>query len=82
MRICNKCRKQCSYRNVGFEGVTLYLEDHCAYDFKKECDEIATEDFRRVIQTLKDGNFKTAGVAGILKQAQCILNAADNKIVT
>ena len=33
---------------------------------------------RKVIQELKDGNFSNAAVTGILKQAQCILNVADN----
>lgn len=81
MSVCNKCRKECQYRNVSFENMTLYCKDHCAYDLKIECDKIATDEFRRVIQSLKDGNYTLGSVKGILIQAECILNVADNKIV-
>lgn len=79
-RICSKCRKKCEYRNVKFENVTLYLEENCAAEMKKECDEIATEEFRSAIAKLQSKSYKLAGVKGILTQAQCILNVADNKI--
>ena len=78
MVTCNKCRRECEYRNKKFKDVSLYCDTHCTYDFKIECDKIATDDFRKVIQELKDGNFSNAAVTGILKQAQCILNVADN----
>lgn len=81
MSICNKCRRECEYRNVGFENVTLYCKENCAYDLKIECDKIATEEFRAVVQSLKDGRYKNASVKGILKQTECILNVADNKTV-
>lgn len=77
LKICNKCRRECEYRNKKFKDVSLYCDTHCTYDLKVECDKIATEDFRKVIQELKDGNFSNAAVNGILKQAQCILNVAD-----
>ncbi len=78
MTVCNKCRKKCNYRNKKFKGVSLYCDTHCTYDFKNECDKIATEDFRKVIQQLKDGNFSCGAAKGILTQAQCIINVADN----
>lgn len=82
MNVCTKCRKKkCEYRNVGFDNVTLYCKENCAYELKVECDKIATEEFRSVIQSLKEGEYKLAGVKGILTQAECILNVADNKIV-
>ena len=59
--------------------MTIYCNEHCAAEIKAECDAIATEDFRKVIQTLKAGNFQL--VKGILTQAECILNVADNKII-
>lgn len=78
MKICNQCRRECEYRNIRFKNVSLYCDTHCTYDLKIECDKIATEDFRKVIQELKDGNYSNAAVKGILVQAQCILNVADN----
>lgn len=80
MSICTKCKKKCEYRNVSFENMTLYCQTHCAYELKAECDKIATDEFRRVVQSLKDGDYTLAGVKGILKQAECILNVADNKL--
>ena len=80
MKICDKCKKKnCTYRNIAFENMALYCNEHCAAKIKAECDTIATEDFRKVIQTLKAGNFQL--VKGILTQAECILNVADNKII-
>lgn len=84
MRVCNNCRqKECEYRNKGFEEVTLYCERHCAANFKKQCDEIVTEEFRSVIESLTSAKYKNnSAVNGILTQAKCILNVADNKIVS
>lgn len=80
MKICDKCKKKnCTYRNIAFENMTIYCSEHCAAEIKAECDAIATEDFRKVIQALKAGNFQL--VKGILTQAECILNVADNKII-
>lgn len=82
MKICDKCKnKKCTYRNIVFENMTLYCNEHCVAELKAECDAIATDDFRKVIQALKVGNFQLAGVKGILIQAECILNVADNKII-
>jgi hypothetical protein len=81
MQICNKCKeKNCKYRNLGFENMTIYCNDHCANKIKTECDQIATPEFREIIDKLNAGNYQLAGVKGILSQAQCILNVADNKI--
>ena len=38
----------------------------------------ATEEFRNVVNVLRNGNYQMAGVKGILTQAECILNVADN----
>ena len=78
MKICDKCKKKnCAYRNIAFKNMTIYCNENCAAKIKAECDTIATEDFRKVIQALKAGNFQL--VKGILTQAECILNVADNK---
>ena len=53
--------------------MTIYCSEHCVAEIKKECDEIATEEFRSVINTLRNGNYQMAGV-----KAECILNVADN----
>ena len=58
--------------------MTIYCSEHCVAEIKKECDEIATEEFRNVINALRSGNYQLAGVKGILIQAECILNVADN----
>ena len=80
MKICDKCKKKnCIYRNIAFENMTIYCSEHCAAELKAECDTIATADFRKVIDALKAGNFQLAGIKGIIKQAECILNVADNK---
>ena len=80
MKICDKCKKKnCAYRNIAFKDMTIYCNENCAAEIKAECDAIATEDFRKVIQSLKAGNFQL--VKGILTQAECILNVADNKII-
>lgn len=82
MKICDKCKKKnCIYRNIAFENMTMYCNEHCTAEIKAECDAIATEDFRKVVKALKAGNFQLAGVKGILKQAEYILNVADNKII-
>ena len=78
MKICDKCKKKnCAYRNIAFKNMTIYCNENCAAKIKAECDTIATADFRKVIQVLKAGNFQL--VKGILTQAECILNVADNK---
>ena len=80
MKICDKCKKKnCAYRNIAFKNMTIYCNENCAAKIKAECDAIATEDFRKVIDALKTGNFQLAGVKGIITQAECILNVADNK---
>ena len=80
MKICDKCKKKnCAYRNIAFKNMTIYCNEHCAAKIKAECDTIATADFRKVIDALKAGNFQFAGIKGIIKQAECILNVADNK---
>lgn len=82
MKIYDKCKKKnCAYRDIAFKNMSIYCNEHCAAEIKAECDAIATEDFRKVIQALKAGNFQHAGVKGILIQAECILNVADNKII-
>ena len=82
MSVCNNCRQECEYKNIGFENVTLYCKENCARNLKMECDKIATKEFRDVVQSLKDGGYKNAAVKGILTQANCILNVADNKIAS
>ena len=80
MKICDKCKKKnCTYRNISFKNMSIYCNEHCAAEIKAECDKIATADFRKVIDALKAGNFQLAGVKGIIIQAECILNVADNK---
>ena len=75
MKNCRNCRKKnCEYKGKAFKNMTIY----CSEQIKKECDEIATEEFRNVINALRNGNYQLAGVKGILTQAECILNVADN----
>ena len=81
MKNCKTCRKsKCEYRNVAYKNMTIYCNEHCVKELKEECDKIATDDFRKVIQTLKDGSYQLGSVKGILTQAECILNVADNII--
>lgn len=79
MKNCKNCRKQsCEYRNKAYKNITIYCSERCVKEIKEECDAIATEDFRRVIKALQDGNYQMGSVKGILTQAECILNVADN----
>lgn len=79
MKNCKNCRKKnCEYRGKAFKNMTIYCSQVCVAELKRECDEIATEEFRSVIKALQDGNYQLAAVKGILKQAECILNVADN----
>jgi hypothetical protein len=79
MKNCKNCReKNCEYRGKAFKNVTIYCSENCVKEIKKECDLIATKEFRNVIETLKNANYNFPGVKGILKQAECILNIADN----
>ena len=51
MKICDKCKKKnCIYRNIAFENMTIYCSEHCAAELKAECDAIATEDFRKLFR--------------------------------
>ena len=82
MKNCRNCRKKdCEFRGVKYENLTIYCGEHCAKELKEECDKIATKEFREVIDHLKNGGFAFGSVKGILTQAQCILNVADNKTV-
>lgn len=79
MKNCKNCRKKnCEYRGKAFKNMTIYCSQVCVAELKRECDEIATEEFRSVIKALQDGNYQLAAVKGILTQAECILNVADN----
>lgn len=79
MKNCGNCKKKnCEYRGKLFKNMTIYCSQNCVAELKKECDAIATDDFRKVIEDLKSGNYQLAGVEGILIQAECILNVADN----
>lgn len=81
-RACAKCKKSCIYRDVGFKNVSLYCMDNCAADYKRECDEIATDEFRHFVENLSNSSTSNLpAVKGILTQAQCILNVADNLTV-
>lgn len=78
MKNCRNCRKkQCEYRGKAFKNMIMYCDIRCALEIKEECEKIATEDFRKVVKELAEGNFEMPSVKGILKQAECILNAAD-----
>ena len=82
MKNCRNCRKKnCEYKGRAFKNMTIYCSEHCVAEIKKECDEIATEEFRNVVNALRNGNYQMAGVKGILTQAECILNVADNVMV-
>lgn len=79
MENCKTCRKKnCEYKGKAYKGMTIYCNQVCVVELKKECDEIATEEFRSVVNALRNGNYKTAGVKGILIQTECILDVADN----
>lgn len=78
MKKCSNCRKKnCEYRGKAFKNMTIYCREHCVAELKKECDAIATETFRKAIEELKNGEYQKAAVKGILQQAECILNVAD-----
>lgn len=82
MKNCKNCRKKnCEYRGKAFKNMTIYCSGSCVKEIKEECDVIATEEFRNVIEALKNGNYQFAAVKGILKQAECILNVADNIMI-
>lgn len=79
MKNCKSCRNQnCEYRKKVFKNMTIYCSENCVKEIKEECNAIATEEFRSVIKALQDGNYQLAAVKGILRQAECILNVADN----
>ena len=79
MKNCKTCRKQnCEYRGKAYKNMTITCSQVCVAELKKECDTIATEEFRSIIESLKNGNYQLAAVKGILTQAECILNVADN----
>lgn len=81
MKNCKNCRKKnCEYRGKAYKNVTIYCSECCVKEIKEESDAIATEEFRRVIKSLQDGNYQLPAVKGILTQAECILNVADNII--
>lgn len=79
MKNCKNCRKQnCEYRGKAYKNITITCSQVCVAELKRECDEIVTEEFRNVVKALQNGNYQFAGVKGILTQAECILNVADN----
>jgi hypothetical protein len=81
-KCCKNCRKKnCEYKNKVYKNMTIYCNEHCVKELKEECDAIATEEFRETVKALRDGNYQLASVKGILVQAECILNAADNIMV-
>ena len=50
MKNCRNCRKKdCEFRGVKYENLTIYCGEHCAKELKEECDKIATKEFREVI---------------------------------
>lgn len=79
MKNCRNCKKKnCEYRGKAYKNMTIYCSENCVKEIKEECDAIATEEFRSVIKALQGGNYQIAAVKGILTQAECILNVADN----
>ena len=79
MKNCRNCRKQnCEYKGKEYKNMNINCSKVCVAELKKECDAIATEEFRRVVEALQNGNYQLAAVKGILTQAECILNVADN----
>ena len=79
MKNCKTCRKQnCEYKGKAYKNMTITCSQVCVAELKKECDTIATEEFRNVVKALQSGNYQLAAVKGILTQAECILNVADN----
>ena len=51
MKNCRNCRKKdCEFRGVKYENLTIYCREHCAKELKEECDKIATKEFREVIE--------------------------------
>ena len=78
MKNCKNCRrKNCEYRNVAFKNMTIRCSEGCPMEIHNECKTIATPEFRSVIEQLRQ-NDNVIGVRGILTQADCILNAADD----
>ena len=76
--ICMKCRKRstCKYAHKTWKGITLYVKDHCAMKFSEDCKKIADDNFRQVVDRLR--NIDSEAVTGILKQAENILIVADD----
>ena len=59
MKNCKTCRKQnCEYRGKAYKNMTITCSQVCVAELKKECDTIATEEFRNIIGSLKNGNYQ------------------------
>lgn len=81
MKNCQNCRKtNCEYRNVAFKNMTIRCFEGCPLEIRKACQEIATPEFRKAIEQLRENSHLLCvhGAKGILVQAECILNAADD----
>lgn len=78
MKNCQNCRKtNCEYRNVAFKNMTIRCSEGCPLEIHKASQGIATPEFRKAIEQLRE-NPHPYGAEGILIQAECILNAADD----
>ena len=78
MKNCRKCRTaNCEYRDVAFKNQTIICSEGCPLEIHRECQEIATPEFRAVVEQLRNKT-NVCGVIGILKTADCIIYAADD----
>ena len=78
MKNCRKCRKaNCEYRDVVFKNQTIICSEGCPLEIHRECQEIATPEFRAAIEQLREKSH-VRGVINILKTADCIIYAADD----
>lgn len=78
MKNCRNCRKaNCEYRDVAFKNMSIRCSEGCPLEIHRVSQEIATPEFRTAIEQLRK-NPRPYGAEGILIQAECILNAADD----
>ena len=78
MKNCRTCRKtNCEYRNVAFKNMTIVCSEGCPLQIHEECKVIATSEFRKATEQLRS-NTEAFGVINLIRQAECILNAADD----
>lgn len=75
--ICRGCynNNECKYINEQWENCSLTLNEHCARDFKKDCDEIYKE-LKPIMKRLMKTNFTLQRT--FRKEWNVIINVAND----